>query len=101
MKTVRRVVVMFVLGAVLMPAGLDVAVAQDKDKKDKGKAAAGTAVFEIYKDRGGEFRFRLKDADGNSLAISGKGHDTKAEVQKIIDEIKTVAPKAKVEDMAK
>ena len=95
-KTVRRLVVALALAAVVMPAGLDLAVAQDK--KEKGKTAAGTAVFEVYKDRGGEFRFRLKDADGNSLAISGKGHDNKADVLKIIEEIKSVAPKAKVED---
>jgi uncharacterized protein YegP (UPF0339 family) len=98
LKAVRRVVVPVVLGAVLMPAGLHLAVAQDKTK---GKAAPATAVFEVYKDRGGEFRFRLKDGDGNLLAIAGKGYDTKADCEKVIEEIKNLAAKAKVEDMAK
>jgi uncharacterized protein YegP (UPF0339 family) len=92
-------VVALVLGAILMPAGLHLAAAQEK--KDKGKTAAATAVFEVYKDKGGSFRFRLKDDDGNLLAISGKGYDSKAECQKIIDEIKSAAAKAKVEDMSK
>ena len=76
--------------------------AKDKDK-DKAKAppAGGAATFEVYKDKSGEFRFRLRAADGDLLASSGKGYATKADVQKVIDEIKRDAPKAKVEDEAK
>jgi uncharacterized protein YegP (UPF0339 family) len=76
-------------------AGLRFADAQDKKDKDKDKATAG-AIFEVYKDRGGEFRFRLKDGDGTLLAISGKGYDKKADVVAVIDAIKKEAAKAKV-----
>jgi len=55
----------------------------------------------VYKDRGGEFRFRLKDADGTLLAIAGKGYDKKADCQAAIDAIKKDAAKAKVEDQTK
>ena len=78
------------------------AAAQDKAKATKDKETKATAaVFEVYKDKGGEFRFRLKDADGTLLAISGKGYETKADCQKIIDTIKSQAAKAKVEDDTK
>jgi uncharacterized protein YegP (UPF0339 family) len=70
-------------------------------QKDKDKKADAGAVFELYKDQGDKFRFRLKDGDGDLLAISGKGYETKADCQKIIDAIKSQAAKAKVEDDTK
>src|SRR5262245_4170031 len=75
-------------------------VADAQDKKDKAKAAAPTtsAVFEVYKDRAGEFRFRLKDGDGQLLAVSSKGYDKREDLQTVIDAIKKDASKAKVED---
>jgi uncharacterized protein YegP (UPF0339 family) len=96
-KVIRGLVMVLVLASPIVFAGPRVADAQDK----KDKAPAGTAVFEVYKDRGGEFRFRLKDADGNLLAIAGKGYDKKADCQAVIDAIKKDAAKAKVEDESK
>jgi uncharacterized protein YegP (UPF0339 family) len=101
-KSLRRVVLVLILAAVLTPAGLDLASAQTKDKdkaKDKDKPAP-MAVFELYKDSGDKFRFRLKDGEGTILAIASKGYDTKAECQKAIDAIKSLAAKAKVDDQA-
>jgi uncharacterized protein len=66
-------------------------------QKDKGKGA----IFELYKDKAGEFRFRFNDEEGTLLANSGKGYKTKAECQKVIDTIKKEAAKAKVDDQAK
>jgi uncharacterized protein YegP (UPF0339 family) len=97
-RVIRALAVPLVLAATFEVAGPHLADAQDK--KDKPKAPA-TAVFEVYKDRGGEFRFRLKDADGNVLAISGKGYDKKADCQAAIEAIKKEAAKAKVEDESK
>jgi uncharacterized protein YegP (UPF0339 family) len=98
-RVIRVLAVPLVLAATFGVAGPHLAGAQDK--KDKPKAPATTAVFEVYKDRGGEFRFRLKDAEGNLLAISGKGYDKKADCQAVIEAIKKEAAKAKVEDDAK
>jgi uncharacterized protein YegP (UPF0339 family) len=98
-RVIRALVMPLVLAATFGVAGLHLADAQDK--KEKPKAAAATAVFEVYKDRGGEFRFRLKDSEGNLLAISGKGYDKKADCQAAIDAIKKDAAKAKVEDESK
>jgi uncharacterized protein YegP (UPF0339 family) len=96
MKTgIRRAVLPLLLGAAIASAGLHFAAAQDKKDKDK---AAATAVFELYKDSGDEYRFRLKDGEGTILATSGKGYKTKADCQKVIDAVKAVAAKAKVEE---
>jgi uncharacterized protein YegP (UPF0339 family) len=76
-----------------------------QDKKDKAKAATSpatsTSVFEVYKDKGGDYRFRLKNGDGHLLAISGKGYEKKEDCLAVIDAIKKDAAKAKVEDEAK
>ena len=96
-NVIRGLVMALVIASPIVFASPHVAEAQDK----KDKAAATTAVFEVYKDRGGEFRFRLKDADGNLLAISGKGYDKKADCQAAIDAITKDAAKAKVEDQTK
>ena len=69
-RVIRGLVVALVLASTVVVPGPRPADAQDKKDKDKAPAAT-TAVFEVYKDRGGEFRFRLKDADGNLLAAAG------------------------------
>jgi uncharacterized protein YegP (UPF0339 family) len=85
----------FILPALLVTSlavgGLSVAPGQDKKKDDK------SAVFEVYKDRSDEFRFRLKDGE-HLLAIAPKGYKTKEDVLKVIDEIKKEAAKAKIVD---
>ena len=91
-RVIRALAIPLVLAAAFGVAGLHLADAQDK------KAPATTAVFEVYKDRSGEFRFRLKDAEGNVLAISGKGYDKKADCQAVIETIKKDAAKARVEE---
>jgi uncharacterized protein YegP (UPF0339 family) len=98
-KVMRSVVLPLVLVGTIATLGLELSAAQDKGK-DKGKPAA-TATFELYKDKAGEFRFRFKDGEGNLLASSGKGYETKADCQKVIDAIKREAARAKVDDQAK
>jgi uncharacterized protein YegP (UPF0339 family) len=67
--------------------------------KDKAKFKTGTsAVFEVYQDTQKDFRFRLVDNDGTKLAMSTHGYDTKAEVMHVIDEIRRLASKAKIEE---
>jgi uncharacterized protein YegP (UPF0339 family) len=102
MKTaVRSLAMVLVLAATVGVGAPHFAGAQDKKDKDKGKAPAAGAVFELYKDSAGEFRFRLKDEEGALLATSGKGYKAKADCQKVIEAIRRDAAKAKVDDMAK
>ncbi len=56
------------------------------------------AKFEIYKDKRGEFRWRLR-ADNNQVIASGEGYASKASCKNGIASVKKNAPKAKVEDL--
>ncbi len=51
--------------------------------------------FEIYRDRSGEYRFRLKAANGQTIAI-GQGYSSKASCMKGIASIRKNAPDAQI-----
>ena len=55
--------------------------------------------FTIYKDKAGQFRFRLVATNGNILA-SSEGYAAKASAKSAIDRIKSDAAKADVVDEA-
>jgi uncharacterized protein YegP (UPF0339 family) len=55
------------------------------------------AKFEIFKDRKGEFRWRLR-ADNNQVIATGEGYASKAGCKNGIDSVKKNAPKAKIDD---
>ena len=101
-KVVRSLLAPLALAAAVGAFALDAANAQDKKDKDKkATASAATAVFELYQDTGGKFRFRLKTGDGVELAMAHKGYETKADCQKVIDTIKSTVGRARVEDLVK
>jgi uncharacterized protein YegP (UPF0339 family) len=51
------------------------------------------AKFEIYKDNAGEYRFRLKAANGENV-LKSEGYTTKAGAQNGVNSVKTNAPNA-------
>lgn len=53
------------------------------------------AKFEVYKDAKGEYRFRLKAANGEIIA-SGEGYKTKAACLNGIESVKKNAPAAEI-----
>lgn len=53
--------------------------------------------FEIYKDARGEFRFRLKAANGEVIAAS-EAYKTKAAAQNGVESVRTNAPAAALVD---
>jgi uncharacterized protein YegP (UPF0339 family) len=55
------------------------------------------AKFEIYKDKKGEFRWRLR-ADNNQVIATGEGYASKAGCKNGIESVKKNAPKAELED---
>ena len=54
-----------------------------------------TGKFEVYTDKKGEFRFRLKAANGEVIAV-GEGYSTKAACMNGIESVKKNAPVAPV-----
>jgi uncharacterized protein len=56
------------------------------------------AKFEIFKDKGGEFRFNLKAGNGEVIA-SSEGYASKASAQNGIESVKKNAADAVVVDL--
>lgn len=56
---------------------------------------AGT--FELYKDAGGKFRFRLKASNGQVIA-SGQGYASKESAMNGIESVRKNAAEAKLDD---
>ena len=67
---------------------------KDKDPKGKKEAAGAGGTVEIYKAKDG-YRFRVKDADGKTIAMPPRGHDSKDEVMKDLDAIKAILARAR------
>ena len=56
-------------------------------------AADAHLKFELYADKAGEFRWRLKAGNGETLATSGEGYKAKAAAKHGIERIKADADK--------
>lgn len=54
-------------------------------------------VFRIYRDSADEWRWRLVAPNGNIIADSGEGYNSKQGVQRGIESVKRSAPRAEVE----
>ena len=65
-------------------------------------AAAESAElqFELYRDRNGEFRWRLKAGNGRILGQSSEGYQSRAGCLTAIERIRTGAATATVEDLS-
>jgi uncharacterized protein YegP (UPF0339 family) len=98
----RRLGVLAALTALLVLVSFSLAPASPpiEAQGDKGKDGKNNLIFEVYKDKGGDYRFRVKDEAGTILAGSGKGYDDKADCLKIIEVIKKGAGTAKIDDQS-
>ncbi|TGN13435.1 YegP family protein [Leptospira ilyithenensis] len=54
-----------------------------------------SAKFEIYKDKTGEYRFRLKAGNGEVIA-TGEGYSSKQACENGIESVKKNAPSAEI-----
>ncbi len=54
-----------------------------------------TGKFEVYQDKSGHYRFRLKAANGEIIAVS-EGYNSKASCMNGIESVKKNAPTAMV-----
>ena len=60
--------------------------------------AKSSATFEVYKDKAGEYRWRLKAGNGQNIASSGEGYTDKRGCLAGIESVKRNAPTAKIEE---
>jgi uncharacterized protein YegP (UPF0339 family) len=56
------------------------------------------AKFQLYKDKKGEFRWKLLASNGLTIADSGEGYKTKKSAADGIASVKKNAPTAKIEE---
>lgn len=89
-----------VVGSVLMMAMLVLANQSIQNVSAQAKKSPAGLTVEVYKDNAGEFRFRIKEGD-TILASSGKGYETKDEVTKVINNLKSHMSSAKIVDETK
>jgi uncharacterized protein YegP (UPF0339 family) len=54
-------------------------------------------TFELYKDKAGEHRWRLKHSNGNILATSSEGYASKDAAKKCIENVKASSGSAVIE----
>lgn len=71
-------------------------VAGIEDQTVEGYANVPNPAFEVYQDKRGEFRFRLKAKNGEIILI-GEGYKSKSGCLNGIDSIKRNAPDAPIE----
>ena len=67
-----------------------------EDQTVEGYAAEKHPKFEVYLDKAGEYRFRLKATNGQIIAV-GEGYKAKASCLNGIESVKKNAPDAPVE----
>ena len=70
-------------------------VANVEDQTVEGFETVTHPKFEMYQDKAGEFRFRLKAKNGEIIA-TGEGYKTKANCLNGIESVKKNAPDAEV-----
>jgi uncharacterized protein YegP (UPF0339 family) len=70
---------------------------QDAVEKIKANAATDKYQFEVYQDNAGKYRFRTIASNGQNVASSSQGYQSKADCQHAIDVLKKEAKAAKVE----
>lgn len=92
-----RILVLSLASLVLVAAGFLAlsaaprpAVAREPDKKS-------AATFEVYKDKAGEYRWRLRTTNTQVIATSGEGYSSKRACEEGIESVKKNAPDAAVE----
>ena len=70
-------------------------IANVEDQTVENFEAVTHPKFEMYEDKAGEFRFRLKARNGE-LSATSEGYKTKANCENGIDSVKKNAPEAEV-----
>ena len=71
-------------------------IAALEDQTSDGCGIIPNPKFELYEDRRGAYRFRLKSRNGKTIAVS-EGYTSKAACEKGIESVRRNAPAAEIE----
>ncbi|HUR53939.1 MAG TPA: DUF1508 domain-containing protein [Gemmataceae bacterium] len=102
-KFVRSIVLAAAIAGLVSAAGMSVAPAQDKKKVDEKKTTTKktevSGSVEVYKDKAGEYRFKIVGEEGKALAMTTKGYEKKEDAIKALDMVKAILNTAKVTEL--
>jgi uncharacterized protein YegP (UPF0339 family) len=93
-KILRASVLFAAIAGLVVVTSMDNPAPAQAKKEDK-KAAAEVGTIEVYTDKAGEWRFRVK-VDDKSIAIGTVGFDKKEDVLKVVETLKATMAKGKV-----
>jgi uncharacterized protein YegP (UPF0339 family) len=62
------------------------------------RTSVGTGVFHVYRDTAGQFRWRLRAANGEIIA-HGESYPTRAGAHAGVEAVKRIAPTARIQDI--
>ena len=68
-----------------------------EDQTDETFKTVTNPKFQLYQDKGGNFRFRLNSRNGQVVAVS-EGYSTKAACENGIESVRKNAPEAEIEE---
>jgi len=72
----------------------------DESRDEEAPAEGGSdAVFELFRDKADEHRWRLRHENGNVIADGGQGYASKQKAKQGLDSVKSNAPGAHVEEL--
>jgi uncharacterized protein YegP (UPF0339 family) len=77
----------------LAPAAEEKKAAEERKPSEDKKARA---TFEVYKDRSGQYRWRLRSMNKQILATSGEGYKDKRDCLAAVESVKKAAAEAPV-----
>ena len=73
-------------------------LARAEQPRNTAAISAGAATFEMYKDKAGEYRWRLRMQNTKVIATSGEGYSSKRACEDAIESVKKNAADAAVEE---
>ena len=80
--------------------GAALALRQSSAPAAQDKPQAAAATFEVYKDRGGEYRWRLRSQNKQILATAGESYKAKRDCLNSIESVRKAAADAPVQEQA-
>ena len=82
--------------ALVTPAPAADAKKAGEEKTASAEEKKAKASFEVYKDKGGQFRWRLRSMNKQILATSGEGYKEKRDCLAAVQSVKRAAAEAPV-----
>jgi uncharacterized protein YegP (UPF0339 family) len=93
-----RTLVLSLAGLILFAAGLVAFVGTPRPARAAESEKKSAATFEVYKDKSGGYRWRLRTTNTQVIATSGQGYSSKRACEDGIESVKKNAPDAAIEE---